>query len=308
MAISKRRLLWILPSGSRGDFQSLFEAYRLDHVSVVHHFYEGTIPRAAEVISGYQDVDAILVCGDRKRAPSTVLPGPCVERDDGKRIPASWFPITNHLCSRRFSLAAAQVHLRKKQDHCVALLSQWHPKYLKLADSLQHILSPEAHTIRWTSDVIGREDVVHALGSGLGLAIYLGHGRPKGWVGYYGMRGHHFDDFTGDPSGGILSLCCRTASRKGTALSFVEALVQSGAAACSFGAIRETRHTDNTRWAVRISEALKENVDTIGELIIKAMPLQPTAYESYRLIGDPLAPLRSTHNAKRLANAVKTYA
>jgi hypothetical protein len=304
----RQTLLWILPAESREDFTELFDAYQRDHVSVILHYYSTSIPDVEEICTRYPKVDAVLICGNPKRAPSTVLKGPFITREDGKKIPASWFPMRNSLCSRRFSKTAAQVHLRTNKKSCLALLSQWHPKYLKLVDRLEVILENDLHLIRWTGDIISREDVVHALGSGLGLAIYLGHGRPKGWVGYYGMRSHHFYDFKGNPSGGILSLCCRTASRKGTGFSFAESLVLSGVSACSFGAIKETRHTDNTRWAVRMSELLKSDIETVGQLIVAAAPLQPSAYESYRLIGDPLAPIKSNAVSLKRANMVKTYA
>jgi hypothetical protein len=167
---------------------------------------------------------------------------------------------------------------------------------------------------RWTGDAITRESMVTAVGCGLGLGLYVGHGRPKGWVGYHGVRAHHFlesDEARGsrhDPMGAILSLCCRTASRKRVGLSYAESLPLMGVAAASFGAVKETFHSDNTRWAVGVCTALTEGARTVGELLVRAAPSSPAALSSYRLIGDPFAPLGSDDRSLRRARRVRTYA
>jgi hypothetical protein len=155
--------------------------------------------------------------------------------------------------------------------------------------------------------VIGRDEVIDALGSGLGLAIYVGHGRSVGWVGYRGLRARHFDSFRGEPMGGVVSLCCRTASRRRTGLSYAESLPLRGVTAASFGAVSETRHTDNTRWAIRICETLALGVDTLCELIARSAPPNSSATAPYRLIGDPFAPLAAENSGAKRAGAIPTY-
>jgi hypothetical protein len=216
-------------------------------------------------------------------------------------------PIKNSATNRRFADAAARVQQRARQKSTVALLSQWHPRYLRMSDRLESLLHQPIETFRWTGDIITREGVVDGLSSGLGMALYVGHGRPVGWVGYYGMRTHHFESFSGQPLGALLSLCCRTASRRRTGLSYTEALPLLGVTASAFGAVTETRHTDNTRWAVRICECLSEGVDTLGELIVRAAPPNSSATTPYRLIGDPLAPLAAEFIGAERAAAVVTY-
>ena len=154
---------------------------------------------------------------------------------------------------------------------------------------------------------VTRDELVEALGSGVGLAIYVGHARSTGWVGYRGLRARHFDSFHGEPLGGIVSLCCRTASRRKTGLSYAEALPLEGVTAASFGAVTETRHTDNTRWAMRICETLSSGVDTLGELIVRSAPPNYSATTPYRLIGDPLAPLAAEHVGAKRAATISTY-
>jgi hypothetical protein len=139
------------------------------------------------------------------------------------------------------------------------------------------------------------------------LGIYVGHGRPIGWVGYRGLRAHHFEHFGGEPLGAIVSLCCRTASRRRTGLSYAEALPLAGVAAASFGAVTDTRHTDNTRWAVRMCETVLEGVDTIGELVVRSAPPSASATSAYRIMGDPLAPLSAPRTGETRARAVRTY-
>ena len=137
-----------------------------------------------------------------------------------------------------------------------------------------------------------------------------------GWVGYHGVRAHHFHEqepgssrrSTREPMGAILSLCCRTASRKRVGLSYAESLPLMGVAAASFGAVGDTLHSDNTRWAVGVCSALAAGASTVGDLLVRAAPASPTALQSYRLIGDPLAPLGTNERSLRRAQRVRTYA
>ena len=45
----------------------------------------------AELAGG---ADAVLVVGDRRRSPRTVLPGPFLARPNGRRVPVGWVPDT----------------------------------------------------------------------------------------------------------------------------------------------------------------------------------------------------------------------
>jgi hypothetical protein len=190
----------------------------------------------------------------------------------------------------------------------VALLGQWQGQYIQVVERMATLMAPQVQGFRWTADVLMRDDLVKALGSGLGLGIYLGHGRPVGWVGYHGLRSHHFDGFCGEPLGAMVSLCCRTASRRRVGLSYAESLPLRGVAAASVGAVGDTLHTDNTRWAVGLCDALLAGAQTIGELVANGAPMSPSAVSSYRLIGDPLAPLRASASGLRRARAVHRHA
>lgn len=303
----KRRLLLAAPRARMSDLAALVEAWRDAEVYVERVAFGTAIPDLPGVIGARDDLEAALVAGPAQREPAIVLQGPFALNNGGRRVPVAWLPITSPTALRRFAAAAARVHRRAREQTTVALLGQWHPRYLHLADRIEKLLGRRVRTFRWTSEVISRDELVEALGSGLGLALYVGHGRSVGWVGYRGLRARHFDSFRGEPLGGLVSLCCQTASRHRTELSFAESLPLQGITAASFGAVTETRHTDNTRWAIRICDTLISGVETLGQLIARAAPPNLSATTPYRLIGDPLAPLAAENGGAKRAGRVPTY-
>jgi hypothetical protein len=152
-----------------------------------------------------------------------------------------------------------------------------------------------------------RDDMVRGLGSGLAAAVYVGHGRPIGWVGYRGMRSHHLEHLGGEPIGALFSLCCQTASRKRTSISFSESVPLLGVAAATLGAVASTLHSHNTRIALGISLALAHGARTIADAVAHAMRPHPEALAEYRISGDPLAPLTGAPESVQLAAAIPCY-
>lgn len=302
-----KRLLLVVPETARDDLDTLIQAWRQCNIEVIVDSYDQAMPSASTLLDGHDVIDALLLAGAARRAPATVLPGPFLIDRTGRRVPAAWLPLRNATANQRFAACAARVHRRAGTERGLALFSQWHPQYLRVADRIDSLVRARWQTFRWTGDLITREGLVEAMGSGLGLGVYLGHGRSVGWVGYHGVRGHHFDTFDAEPMGALMSLCCRTASRCRTGLSYAEALPLRGVAAASFGATSDTLHSDNTRWAVGVCDALSAGVTTIGELVVRAAPASPSACSPYRLIGDPLAPLTSSRAALADALAVPTF-
>jgi len=304
--LPKRRLLFAVPRQHVENFEVLLDAWCKSAITVEVLPYDETMPTGISLAARCTQFDAVMLAGSARYAPSTALPGPFLQGGDGRRVPAAWLPVTDGTV-RRFAAAARRVHERARQCTTVALLCQWHPRYLHLADRVESLLERAVHAFRWTGEVIGRDELVSALGAGVGLAVYVGEGRPIGWVGYRGLRAWHFDGFRGEPLGGIVSLCCHTASRRRTGVSYAEALPLLGVTAATFGAVRATLHTDNTRWAVGICETLASGVDTIGELIVRSAPPNKSASAAYRIIGDPLAPVAAENAAAKRARAIPTY-
>ena len=301
-----RSLLLVAPRGCAGDLDPLLAAYASRRIQVARWPYTGAVPPESELSRAAVDHDAVLLVGRRARAPRTVVSGPLLDTPGGRRVPVGWVPVVDSPSLRRFAAAAARVHTRSQRAATVALLSQRHPRFGRLAARIETILD-DRPVFRWTADRLVPEDMLAGLASGLGAAIYVGHGRPIGWVGYYGLRAHHFDDFAGEPVGAILSLCCLTASRRRTSLSFAEALPLRGVCGAVFAAVVDTRHTDNTRWAVRLSDAMLAGARDLGELVREALPPGSRPAAAYRIIGDPLTPLRAPVAGSRRARAVEVH-
>jgi hypothetical protein len=303
----ERRLLFAVPEPSVQDFAGLLDAYGASGVEVELLRYRDIAAAARAVAAPDESLDAVVFAAPSRFAPGTWLRGPFVRTSSGRRVPTGWIPVRDAASSRRFASAAARVHVRSRQRTTVAVLGQWLPQYLRLADRIETLLPARIPTFRWTGDVIGRDALTRALGAGVGVGLYIGHGRPIGWAGYHGVRAHHFDAFAGEPLGGLISLCCLTASRRRTGLSYAEALPLHGVTAAAFGAVTDTRHSDNTRWAIGICESLAGGAATIGDLLVRSAPPGPAAAAAYRLIGDPLAPLASANASVRRAAAVVTH-
>ena len=260
-------------------------------------------------------VRAVMVVGPRRCSPRTAIPGPVLPAANGRSVPVGWLPDVGIDPVRAFATAAATVHARRLAagsdrtsgssagpGRTLAVLGQRHGRFDDLASRILRLVEEglqrgDPHGVRlqgarWTAYDLHRDDLAGALALGPALAVYVGHGRPSGWVGYAGTRAHHLGaDVTAgwQPSAVILSLTCRTASRYRTGLSFAEAIALRGATAAAVGAVRTTSHLANARWALRLTRAAG-SAATVGDLVAAVAPYDPAA-ATYRLIGDPTAPL-----------------
>lgn len=254
---------------------------------------------------------AVLVVGSRKRSPRTVLPAPVLTDPHGRVVAAAWLPATSAEDLDRFARTAVTVHARAATtradaDHpapaavprrTLAVLGERHPRFDRLADRIVRLgaeaATPGVDVRRATAYELRRDDLVDLLATGPALGVYVGHGRPVGWVGYAGTRAHHLADAVARPghrpAAAVVSLTCQTASRRRTGLSFAESLPLLGVAAATLGAVTSTVHTGNARWALRIARDVG-TANTIGDLVAMVAPHDPHA-TTYRLIGDPTAPL-----------------
>ena len=266
MQLNKNRhLLLVYPADMRLAGKYLSEAYSLLNIHATCIEYSGRPPAPdfyRQILS--EDVDAVLVAGKKMYAPSTVLPGPFLFTQK-KKIPAAWLPLQEETDVFPFIQTLKKCTGEKRR--CLAwLLAQWHPQYLRLTQRMTDLWKT---TFRYSMDrdIITREDVVNALGCGLGMGIYFGHGRSVGWVGYYGMRSHHFESFTGIRWVAYLYAVKRQAVNEPGFLCGIIALM---GILLPHLAVRETRHTDNMKWAIRICDAVNEGIDNLGDLLIHA--------------------------------------
>jgi len=260
--------------------------------------------RLAELLVG---ADGLLLVGDRRRSPRTMLPGPFAPDAEGRPVPVGWLP---DLGSRlgAFAEAAARVAGRAKERvGPVAVLGQWDTRYLHLASRMEARLAACAarfRVLRWTAERLTQADLVRGLRYGLGAAVYFGHGRPEGWAGYHGLRARHLVEQGGEPVGVMFSVTCLTASRWRTGLAFSEAVVLGGAAAGAVGAVGEVEHLENMRWMLGLADALAAGETLLGPTLLRAAPHPQRPTEPYRIIGDPLAQFVGASNAERRAAAM----
>lgn len=248
----------------------------------------------------------VLLVGDHRRSPATVLDAPLVRVGSGDWAPVGWLPAARDL---RPYLRAATAVAGRLDPSPVVVLNQRSLRYQRLGSRLVHHLGDLPH-VQWGAERITREDLVSALGGGLGAAVYLGHGRPSGWAAYRGLRAGHLatiGDPPSQPLGVVMSLTCWTASRRGVATGFAEQVVLQGSVAAAVGAVEPVLHLDNTRIVVALAEALRAGVGCVGELLRRMLlsdgVLSPEA-SGYRLVGDPLASLAGAEGVLARAAAV----
>jgi hypothetical protein len=253
---------------------------------------------------------AVLVVGERRHSPRNVLPGLFLHDRSGRRVPVGWVPDVPERLSV-FARAAARVVARVGAGlprGPLVLLGQWEDRTLRLATQTQRgfVDVPQPLPVfRWTGERIVRPNLLQALRCGPGLAIYFGHGRPRGWAGYHGLRAHHLADALEEPLGAVLSLTCHTANRFKVGLSFAEEMVLSGFCAGALGATRKTVHLSNGFLAHKLCRAVSATaVASLAELLLAAELTEAEAHGSYRIIGDPLAPLIGAPDSLRRAQAV----
>lgn len=248
-------------------------------------------------------VAAVLMVGGPGRAPRTALPGAMLWHG-ARPVPAGWLPAVEDAALAAFAATAARLRARPRGQAPVALLAQWDDAALRSARRGAAILGSDAARL-WSADRIVRRDLLGALRLGPALAMYFGHGRAYGWAGYHGLHSRHLTHARGEPSAAVLSLTCRTATRHHGGHSFAERLVLDGVAGAAFGAVAPTRSVDNWRWGLTLTRRLGADDldaadDSLGALLAGALGGAGTDWHGvrdYRIIGDPLTPLRAAAGA-----------
>lgn len=251
---------------------------------------------------------AVLIVGPRRRSPARMLPGPFLCDAQGRRVPVGWLPDVGDGLAV-YAHAAARVLARPRAIGPVVILGQWEDRFLRVG--LRTARWFEKHdtagvlAFHWTADRISRLDMLAGLAdTAPGLALYFGHGRPRGWAGYHGVRLDHLFEPWPEPVGALLALCCENASRLRTGTSFAEALALRGVFAGALAAVRPTLHEHNRRLGPDLCEALtSQPIATLAELVL-ALPPADWARTPYRFIGDPAAPLAGAPGAAERAARV----
>lgn len=252
-----------------------------------------------------------LVVSNGARSPRNALPSAVISTENGRRVPVGWLPLQARSSGLEIAFgAAARVATRRQRSGTtVAVLGQWVERYLRLSVRMSSYLArpslSHVDTVRWTAEMITRDQLAVGLDSGLGAVVYFGHGRPSGWAAYHGVRAHHLR--VSEPMGAILSMTCYTASRWRVGRSFAEQMVLQGSAAAAVGAVRPVEHLENTRWMVGVARALASGHSDLGSVLAAAVPTEVHAKSGYRIIGDPLASLSGTEEGWRAATSIEYF-
>lgn len=256
-----------------------------------------------------RDTEAVLIVAPRHVSPRRGLSGLFLLDAQQRRVPVGWLPDLGPALST-YAAAAARVLARTKHGGPVVVLGQWEDRFLRVGLRTTRWFERNGAdwpAFQWTAERISRENMLRGLAScGPAAAVYFGHGRPRGWAGYHGVRREHFEDPWPEPVGGLLALCCENASRWRTDLSFAESLALRGVFAGALGAVTKTRHEHNRRLGPALCEALTAgSIRSLGELVL-ALPPEEWTNSPYRFIGDPAAPLAGSRGAA--ARAAKIFA
>ena len=174
----------------------------------------GPIEALCEAAAG---ADGLLLVGDRRRAPRTALPGPFLVDPSGRAVPAGWLPDLGSGLEV-FARAAARVQRRSGTARAArrarpvgAALPPARRAPRGEPRPRRRASLPGAPLDVRADHAIG--DLVDGLRLGLGVGIYFGHGRPKGWAGYHGLRAATSCEAAGEPLGALFSVTCLTANR-----------------------------------------------------------------------------------------------
>lgn len=296
------------PRAALASLRPLVRAHERERPVEVVYVAEGAIPQLESLSDRLVGAEGLLVVGDRRRSPRTVLPAPFLTDAEGRHVPVGWLPDVGSALPVFARAAAAVLARERSRAGPVAVLAQWNRRYLTLAQRMDANLRSGGETaprlFHWTAERVTREDLVRGLRAGLGAGVYFGHGRPSGWAGYHGLRAHHLTEAAGEPLGALLSVTCLTANRRRVGLSFSESVTLGGAAASALGAVAHVKHLDNMRWMLGLAEALRDGEIRLGLALRRALAFRPRLREAYRILGDPLAPLVGSPAGERRAGRI----
>jgi hypothetical protein len=147
------------------------------------------------------------------------------------------------------------------------------------------------------ASVADRDELIAELAAGPELAVYIGHGRPRGWSGYQGVRWHHVAaEQEVRPAGVVVALACDTLTPGRDGVAFGERWVASGRAAAYVGATSPLRIDDGLALQERLARRVAAGCDRdVGALLTAvadgADEPAARALACLRVEGDGRAPL-----------------
>ncbi|MEX5307023.1 C25 family cysteine peptidase [Kocuria sp. CPCC 205258] len=163
------------------------------------------------------------------------------------------------------------------------------------------------------ADRARREDLVAALRSGPSVVLYAGHGRPRGWGGYQGVRWNHVDPASagrGRPAGLVVAFACDTLKGSRSGVPFGNRVVEGGVAGAYLGAARALQTAEAEDLADIVVGLLATGTGPTAAHLVAAVdhevrgnPGAARAWRQFRLVGDPFVSLERTVGERHGAQA-----
>jgi len=236
---------------------------------------------------GGSGADAALLVAPARRAPRCLLPAPLVAG-----VPVGILPAA--------SSADIEAWLGTVTGpvapHTTTVMSMALNHFVASGHRLAGMLADRGEVALRLADRTSRDDLCTHLATGPRLAIYIGHGHSRGWCGYRDLDWEHVAAVPiGRPCGVVVALACNTLTRARGNEPFGCRWVRCGRAAAYLGSAHALRTEANAAFAVVLGGVLAEGPSTLGAALVRvaavADPLAARAMASFRIIGDPLAPV-----------------
>jgi hypothetical protein len=245
--------------------------------------------------------DGILLLVPKHHSLELLVPGPVL---NGIPIGIIQAESEEHI---KLWLHAISLHNVESRRITWAVLAMWKDVYLRKGESFAQFLRAgisdrNIEVEKWFADTISRDEVCKKLATGPQLAVYFGHGRPRGWSGYSGIRWNHISDKEMiKPCGVIISFTCDTLKQSRDITPFGCQWVNGGRACSYIGSIDSVDHECNMAFAHELSLVLSDgHCRTIGQLfsdiyehLEQKSDLRKVqqAFNTYRIMGNPLQAL-----------------
>jgi|GEM_PF-3005062 len=241
-----------------------------------------------------------LIVVPRNRGPARILPGPVpgntptgILQADNPRELSPW-------------LKALQSGVNTGKTPVWAVLAMGKNIYLRLGRRITESLRAAGSGVDvsdWLADQYDRNQLCRKLSEGPDLVLYLGHGRTRGWAGYQTIRWKHIAGQMYQPAGVVVAFACRTLSRQKNRIPFGSRWILAGKARTYVGSVADLPIKESSRLAEIFANQIPAS-ESIGDLLVRTANItgsrspEGRALATFRIIGDPMCPLRSDNIRK----------
>jgi len=242
-------------------------------------------------------VDAAIFVAPRRRGSRRLLPGPVVEGVPVGIVQADSVDHLAHVSGPAVGDSGPDPHA----PWVIAAMAK--NVFLDATDDWAERLGEVHDAIDLRADRARRVDLLDGLAGGPGVVLYAGHGSPRGWAGYQALRLEHVTGVDGSSAGLIMAFACKTLARHRQRWPFGSSLVETGAARAYLAPATTVMTADAEQLAEIVVDLLIEmgSRSDIGARVCDLVRLIEQrcrhdaaacrAWATFRLIGDPLAPL-----------------